>query len=171
MRRLGVLGQAGAAAQVGVFQRDLGVVLLRDPADSAPARGRWVSALRRHACVVYAKTPLAGPAAVLEYFSRYPHRTAIGNERLVGIAGEHVRLRVRVEGQANGRGKRTIAMPGEQFIGRLLHPSRSRYSALWHQQSSETVNSGCSSSLAKSPGSTCTSLTQTERRSSGSRPR
>jgi Putative transposase len=67
--------------------------------------------------VVYAKTPLAGPAAVLDYLSRYTHRTAIGNERLVGIQGDTVRLRVRADDQG---GKRTTAMPGEQFIARLL---------------------------------------------------
>lgn len=54
---------------------------------------------------------------MLDYLSRYTHRTAIGNERLVGIDGDHVLLRVRADGQG---GKRTIAMPGEQFIARLL---------------------------------------------------
>ena len=90
--------------------------LPRDPAD---ARARWArtQALRRHAWVVYAKTPLAGPAAVLDYLSRYTHRTAIGNERLVGIEGGAVRLRVRADDHG---GKRTISMPGEQFVSRLL---------------------------------------------------
>jgi hypothetical protein len=91
--------------------------LPRDPADSALARQQRVQALRRHDWVVYAKTPLAGPAQTLDYLSRYTHRTAIGNERMVGIAGERVLLRVRAD--ATG-GKRTVAMPGEQFIGRLL---------------------------------------------------
>ena len=90
--------------------------LPRDPADARQRRERQ-AALRRHDWVVYAKTPLAGPAAVLDYLSRYTHRTAIGHERLVGIAGCAVRLRVRADDQG---GKRTIAMPGEQFIARLL---------------------------------------------------
>jgi len=91
--------------------------LARDPAGTALARADRARALRRHDWVVYAKTPLAGPAAVLDYLSRYTHRTAIGNERLVGISGEQVLLRVRADGTG---GKRTIAMPGEQFIARLL---------------------------------------------------
>jgi len=91
--------------------------LPRDPADSALARAQRVRALRRHDWVVYAKTPLAGPAAVLDYLSRYTQRTAIGNERLVGIEGDTVRLRVRADARL---GKRVIAMPGEQFIGRFL---------------------------------------------------
>jgi Putative transposase len=73
--------------------------------------------LRRHDWVVYAKTPLAGAAAVLDYLSRYTHRTAIGNERLVAIAGDKVLLRVRAD--ATG-GKRTIAIDGQLFIGRFL---------------------------------------------------
>ena len=101
-----------ALAQAGEL-----AALPRDPADTALARAQRVQALHRHAWVVYAKTPLAGPAAVLDYLARYTHRTAIGNERLVAIAGDKVLLRVRAD--ATG-GKRVIAMPGEQFIGRLL---------------------------------------------------
>lgn len=67
--------------------------------------------------MVYAKTPLAGPAAVLNYLARYTHRTAIGAERLLGIAQDKVLLRVRAD--ASGA-KRVIALPGEQFIARLL---------------------------------------------------
>lgn len=90
--------------------------LPRDPADARERRERR-AALWRHDWVVYAKTPLAGPAAVLDYLSRYTHRTAIGNERLVDIEGDAVRLRVRADDHG---GKRVISMPGELFIGRLL---------------------------------------------------
>jgi Putative transposase/Transposase zinc-binding domain len=91
--------------------------LPRDPADTATARQQRVQALRRHDWVVYAKTPLAGPAVVLDYLARYTHRTAIGNERLVAIAGDQVLLRVRADDTG---GKRTVAMHGQQFVGRLL---------------------------------------------------
>jgi hypothetical protein len=101
-----------ALAQAGEL-----AALPRDPADTALARAQRVQALRRHDWVVYAKTPLAGPAAVLDYLSRYTHRTAIGNERLVAIAQDKVLLRVRADAQG---AKRVIDMPGEQFIGRLL---------------------------------------------------
>lgn len=90
--------------------------LPRDPADARQRRDRQ-AALPRHDWVVYAKTPLAGPAAVLDYLSRYTHRTAISNERLVGIVDDSVRLLVRADDHG---GKRTIAMPGQQFIARLL---------------------------------------------------
>ena len=92
-------------------------MLPRDPADTALARHRRAQALRRHDWVVYAKTPLAGPAAVLDYLARYTHRTAIVNERLVGIEGGKVLLRVRADDTG---GKRTVALQGTQFIGRFL---------------------------------------------------
>jgi len=91
--------------------------LPRDPADTALARQQRAQALRRHDWVVYAKTPPAGPAAVLDYLARYTHRTAIGNERLLAIAGDQVLLRVRANDTG---GKRTVAMHGQQFVGRLL---------------------------------------------------
>lgn len=92
-------------------------MLPRDPAHTPLARGQRVQALRRHDWVVYAKTPLAGPAAVLDYLARYTHRTAIGNERLVAIEDDQVLMRVRAD--HSGR-KRTIAMPGSEFVARLL---------------------------------------------------
>ena len=88
--------------------------------EGAQLRGR--RALRRHDWVVYAKTPLAGPAAVLDWLSRYTHRTAIGNERLLAIVGDKVLMRMRADDTG---AKRTVAMPGEQFIARLLHHVRS----------------------------------------------
>ena len=91
--------------------------LPRDPAATDTLRRQRLQALRRHDWVVYAKTPLAGPAAVLDYLARYTHRTAIGNERLLAIAADKVLLRVRAD---DSGGKRVIAMDGQQFIGRLL---------------------------------------------------
>ena len=100
---LQALQEAGAAG-----------LLARDPALTQEDRTRRAQALRRHEWVVYAKTPLAGPAAVLDYLSRYTHRTAIGNERLLAIKDEQVMLRVRADGRG---GKRTIGMPGTEFVG------------------------------------------------------
>ena len=49
--------------------------------------------------------------------SRYTHRTAVGNERLLGIEADAVRLRVRANEQG---GKRVVRIAGDEFIGRLL---------------------------------------------------
>ena len=43
----------------------------------------WVSALRQIEWVTYAKRPFGGPEPVLAYLSRYTHRIAISNRRLV----------------------------------------------------------------------------------------
>ena len=98
-------------------QACLSGALPRDRAVTAVQRSQRLRALRRHDWVVYAKTALAGPAAVLDYLARYTHRTAIGNERLVAIEGTKVLLRVRAD---DSGAKRTIAMDGVQFIGRFL---------------------------------------------------
>jgi len=94
-----------------------GATLARDPAADRVQRARRRGALQAHAWVVYAKTPVAGPAAVLDYLSRYTQRTAIGNERLIAIRGNEVLLRVRAD--AHG-GKRVLAVDGVQFVARFL---------------------------------------------------
>jgi len=43
----------------------------------------WIKPLRKIEWVVYAKRPFAGSEAVLAYLSRYTHRVAIANSRLL----------------------------------------------------------------------------------------
>jgi len=75
-------------------------------------------ALYRHAWVVYAKTPLGGPAQVLSYLSRYTHRTAIGNERIKAVTSNgEVIFSVRAD--AHG-GKKRVRLAGQEFIRRFL---------------------------------------------------
>ena len=74
--------------------------------------------LYAHDWVVYAKQPLGGPAAVLEYLGRYTHRVAISNERIVGIEDKDVAFRVRAD--ATSGKKRTLRLPGPEFIARFL---------------------------------------------------
>lgn len=73
--------------------------------------------LHAHDWVVYAKQPLGGPQAVLDYLGRYTHRVAISNERIVGIANAHVAFRVRTGTEGK---KRTLCLPGGEFIARFL---------------------------------------------------
>src|SRR5712675_1215956 len=49
----------------------------------ARAFAAYVAPLRRTEWVVYAKRPFGGPQAVLAYLSRYTHRVAIANSRLI----------------------------------------------------------------------------------------
>jgi hypothetical protein len=86
------------------------------PADAnLSAAGR--QALHRHDWVVYAKTPLGGAAQVLSYLSRYSHRTAIGNERILAVSDEEVVFSVRADEQG---GKRHMRLPITEFIRRFL---------------------------------------------------
>jgi len=94
-----------------------GSELVSDPADTDAARQARLLELKRHDWVVYAKTPLAGPEVVLDYLSRYTHRVAVSNERIVGIDAKGVRLRVRADDKG---GKRSVVIDGATFIGRFL---------------------------------------------------
>ncbi len=50
----------------------------------------YLAPLRNRDWVVYAKRPFAGPEAVLAYLSRYTHRVAISNHRLISHNNEGV---------------------------------------------------------------------------------
>jgi hypothetical protein len=91
--------------------------IVHDPQADEAAWKQRQRALYRHDWVVYAKTPLGGPAQVLEYLSRYTHRTAIGNERIKAITDTEVAFTVRADDHG---GKRRIGLQGEEFIGRLM---------------------------------------------------
>lgn len=89
----------------------------RDPQGQGDAWRERHQQLYRHNWVVYAKAPLGGPAQVLEYLSRYTHRTAIGNERIRAISPSEVVFTVR--GDDHG-GKRRVRLEGTEFVRRLL---------------------------------------------------
>jgi len=90
--------------------------LPRDPATPAQQLQR-LAALQRHPWVVYAKTPLAGPAQVLDYLARYTHRIAVSNERIEAVEAGGVRLRVRDNERG---GTRTVRIDGVEFIRRFM---------------------------------------------------
>jgi len=89
----------------------------RDPQGDDKAWRERQRQLYKHDWVVYAKTPLGGPAQVLEYLSRYTHRTAISNERIRAINTEEVAFSVRANDQG---GKRLERLPGKEFVRRFM---------------------------------------------------
>jgi hypothetical protein len=91
--------------------------LVHDPQGDANAWCERQRQLYKHDWVVYAKTPLGGPAQVLEYLSRYTHRTAIGNERIRCISDQEVAFTVRANDKG---GKRLVRLPGEEFVRRFM---------------------------------------------------
>ena len=81
---------------------------------------RFLAPLRRIKWVVYCKEPFAGPKQVLRYLSRYTHRVAISNRRLVAADDGGVSFRwkdYRIEGP--GRWK-TMTLAPHEFIRRFL---------------------------------------------------
>jgi hypothetical protein len=54
----------------------------------AKAFAAFLAPLKRTRWFVYAKRPFAGPKAVLAYLSRYTHRVAISNSRLIAADGK-----------------------------------------------------------------------------------
>ncbi len=105
--------------------------LSRAPREAWPAWTALSARLYAHDWVVYAKQPLGGAQAVLDYLGRYTHRVAISNERIVGIDGDEVALRVRAD--ADRGKKRTLRLPGPTFIERfLLHVLPSGFKRIRH---------------------------------------
>ena len=81
---------------------------------------KFLAPLRRIKWVVYCKEPFAGPQQVLRYLSRYTHRVAISNRRLVAADDGGVSVRwkdYRIEGP--GRWK-TMTLTPHEFIRRFL---------------------------------------------------
>ena len=84
------------------------------------AFARWLASLKSNEWVVYAKRPFAGPEAVLTYLSRYTHRVAISNRRLVSLDERGVSFRWK-DYRANGRMRhKTMTLSPEEFMRRFL---------------------------------------------------
>lgn len=86
----------------------------------ADAFKAFLAPLRKTRWFVYSKRPFSGPKPVLAYLSRYTHRVAISNRRLIAADGKTVTFKVkdyRVEGL--GRYK-TMTLATGEFIRRFL---------------------------------------------------
>ncbi len=90
------------------------------PLSDEPAFAAALAPLRRSEWVVYAKRPFAGPKAVLAYLSRYTHRVAISNSRLIALDDAGVTFKwkdYRIEGPDRFK---TMTLAGPEFIRRFL---------------------------------------------------
>ena len=78
--------------------------------------------------MVYAKRPFAGPEAVLAYLSRYTHRVAIANSRLLALDERGVTFKFK-DYRAKGRCRyKPMTLPVTEFMRRfLLHVLPSRF--------------------------------------------
>ena len=93
-----------------------------DEAPLADARlfAQWLAPLRECEWVVYAKRPFAGPAAVLAYLSRYTHRVAISNRRLLALDERGVTSRWK-DYRATGKTRyKAMTLGADEFMRRFL---------------------------------------------------
>lgn len=80
----------------------------------------YLAPLRKAEWVVYAKRPFGGPEAVLAYLSRYTHRVAISNSRLLALDDTGVTFRWK-DYRAKGRERaRVMTLAVDEFIRRFL---------------------------------------------------
>ena len=81
---------------------------------------RHIAPVRETRWVVYAKAPFAGPEAVLAYLSRYTHRVAISNRRLISFDETGVTLRFK-DYRHNGPERQSVmTLATDEFIRRFL---------------------------------------------------
>ncbi len=94
---------------------------------------KWLAPMGKCEWVVYAKRPFAGPAAVLAYLSRYTHRVAISNSRLLSLDEAGVTFRWK-DYRAKGKTRhKTMTLEPQEFMRRfLLHVLPSGFHRIRH---------------------------------------
>jgi hypothetical protein len=112
-KMLAMLMHAHHAGQLNFFNTHAGL------ADKSTFK-RFIAPLRHIKWVVYCKAPFAGPEQVLRYLSRYTHRVAISNRRLVAADDAGIAFRWK-DYRINGPGRwRTMRLHPHEFIRRFL---------------------------------------------------
>ncbi|MCJ8336196.1 MAG: IS91 family transposase [Epibacterium sp.] len=86
----------------------------------ANAFAAWLAPFRKSEWVIYAKPPFGGPEAVLAYLSRYTHRVAISNSRLVSASADTVSFRWKDYRIKRGDRMKVMRLDTNEFIRRFL---------------------------------------------------
>ena len=81
---------------------------------------RYLAPLRKKKWVVYCKPPFSGPQAVLAYLSRYTHRVAISNHRLITFNNNGITFRYKDYRRDGADRQRTMTLSPDEFIRRFL---------------------------------------------------
>jgi hypothetical protein len=80
----------------------------------------YLAPLRKSEWVVYAKPPFGGPAAVFSYLSRYTHRVAISNSRLIALDDRGVTFKWKDYRAKGPKPWTTMTLAPSEFIRRFL---------------------------------------------------
>ncbi|SEC05976.1 Transposase zinc-binding domain-containing protein [Rhizobiales bacterium GAS188] len=91
-----------------------------DPLHDEPAFTAYLAPLRRAEWVVYSKRPFGGPEAVLAYLSRYTHRVAISNSRLIASDGNSVTFKWKDYRAKGCERQKIMRLAADEFIRRFL---------------------------------------------------
>ena len=81
---------------------------------------RHLAPMKAKRWVVYSKPPFGGPEAVLAYLSRYTHRVAISNRRLIGMDEDGVTFRYKDYRRDGDARHRSMTLSTDEFIRRFL---------------------------------------------------
>ena len=93
----------------------------------------WLKPLRQIEWFLYAKRPFAGPDAVLAYLSRYTHRVAIANSRLIALDEQGVTFKWKDYRAKEQVRHKTMTLASDEFIRRfLLHVLPSGFHRIRH---------------------------------------
>ena len=103
-----------AAFNAGRLRFSGALAALTDPASFA----QRLAGLQRIDWVVYAKPPFGGPEQVLSYLSRYTHRVAIANSRLMAL--EEGRVSFRWRDYRHAARNKIMTLAADEFIRRFL---------------------------------------------------
>ncbi len=106
-----------------------------DPLADPAAFRATLAAARGTDWIVYAKKPFRGPESVFRYLSRYTHRIAISDRRILAFDGEQVTFRSRKPKRPGQRKPRygTTTLTAHEFIRRfLLHVLPERLQRIRH---------------------------------------
>ena len=93
----------------------------------------YLAPQRKKEWVVYAKPPFGGPEAVLAYLSRYTHRVAIANSRLVSADAGTVAFKWKDYRTKNGDRQSVMLLSTAEFTRRfLIHVLPDRFHRIRH---------------------------------------
>jgi hypothetical protein len=93
----------------------------------------WLKPLHQIEWFLYAKRPFAGPDAVLAYLSRYTHRVAIANSRLIAMDEQGVTFKWKDYRAKERYRHKTMTLTTEEFMRRfLLHVLPSGFHRIRH---------------------------------------
>jgi hypothetical protein len=93
-----------------------GLAKLADP----DAFAAHLAPVRKTNWVVYAKPPFGGPEVVLVYLSRYTHRVAISNHRLISADADAVAFKWKDYRIQSGDRMKVMRLSTDEFIRRFL---------------------------------------------------